>query len=167
MAAVKESMQASLQLFSKVRLRDGNAFPIFGLGTWLAEKDECKIAAVHAISLGYRLLDTASCYENEEEVGRAVRECGVARNELYVTGKLWTTDHGKDKAKLAFKQTMKKSVLLYIAKLMKLLLLLILQLRLGLDYLDLYLIHSPTGGKVIETWDALTELQRDGFIRYI
>ena len=105
---VKESVHASLNLFSKIRLRDGNLFPIFGLGTWLAEKDECKNAAIHAVNLGYRLLDTASCYENELEVGRAVKQCGVARDHLYVTGKLWTTDHGKDKTLAAFQESMKK-----------------------------------------------------------
>ena len=106
--AVKESVHCSLNLFSKICLRDGNLFPIFGLGTWRAEKDDCKNAALHAISLGYRLLDTASSYGNEQEVGEAVRECGVPREELFITGKLWVPDHGKDGTQAAFKETMEK-----------------------------------------------------------
>ena len=106
MAAVKEAFH----LFTKINLRDGNKFPIFGLGTWLAEKDECKNACIHAVKNGYRLLDTASCYYNEEEVGRAIIDCGIPREEIFVTNKLWETDHGRDKATEAFHDSLRKYV---------------------------------------------------------
>lgn len=108
MAASLASVVRSLS--TRVRLSDGNLVPILGLGTWMAEKDACKNAALHAISVGYRLLDTASIYENEKELGEAVKECGLPRQELFVTSKLWTTDHGKEKTKRAFEQSMEKYV---------------------------------------------------------
>ena len=106
--ALTATIRCSLNLFTKTQLRDGNFFPIFGLGTWRAEKNDCKNAVIDAVNLGYRLLDTASCYENEQEIGQAVKQCGIPRDELFITGKLWTPDHGMIATKTAFNQSLKK-----------------------------------------------------------
>lgn len=97
-------------LGSRILLSDGNHLPILGLGTWMAEKDACRNAALHALGLGYRLIDTASCYENEKELGSAIRESGIPREEMFITSKLWTTDHGTNKTKLAFKHSLEKYI---------------------------------------------------------
>lgn len=133
-----------LKISTRVPLRDGTSIPILGLGTYLSLNGEAKKASLCAIEQGYRLLDTASFYDNEDDVGKAVNECGLARKEIYVVTKLWETDHGKEKATRAFKKSLS---------------------RFGLDYVDLYLIHSPAPGKIIETWDALTQLQQQGLIK--
>jgi diketogulonate reductase-like aldo/keto reductase len=96
--------------------------------------------------VGYRHIDTAEFYENESEVGEAVRSSGVPREELYITTKLWLDGHGAAAAKEHFRRSLK---------------------NLGLSYVDLYLIHSPGGGKVLETYDALLELQKEGLVRSI
>jgi diketogulonate reductase-like aldo/keto reductase len=98
------------------------------------------------LKAGYRLIDTAAMYGNERDVGTAVRECGIPREKIFVTTKLWNSDHGYEKALNAFDHSIK---------------------TLGLDYVDLYLIHWPGGGKRPETWRALEKLLKDGKCRAI
>lgn len=106
---------------------------------------ECERSVLDAIDIGYRLIDTAASYENEEAVGKAIRNSGIARDDVFVTTKLWIADTGYEKTKAAFKRSMQ---------------------RLQLDYLDLYLIHQPYGD-VYGSWRAMEELYREGAIRAI
>lgn len=120
--------------------------PILGFGVFQIEDlAECERSVRDAIGVGYRLIDTAASYGNEEAVGNAIRESGVPRNELFVTTKLWIADTGYEKTKRAFDRSMK---------------------RLKLDYLDLYLIHQPYGD-VFGSWRAMEELYREGRIKAI
>ena len=123
-----------------VTLNNGIEMPVLGLGVWKAEEGpEVEQAVLHALECGYRLIDTAAIYGNEAGVGKAIRESGVPREEIFLTTKLWTSDQGFDSAKRAFEASLE---------------------RLGLDYVDLYLIHwpNPRGGKFVETWRAMEEL---------
>ena len=121
------------------------AIPAFGLGTFRL-KDDVVIASVKtALELGYRTLDTAQIYDNEAAVGQAIAESGVPRDELFITTKLWLSDAGFDKTRLAFQRSLD---------------------RLQLDYLDLYLIHQPYGD-VYGAWRAMEELNEAGRIRAI
>src|SRR3954449_7350080 len=106
-----------------VTLNNGVRMPLLGFGVFqIADLAECERAVTDALAVGYRLLDTAASYGNEEAVGRAIKGSGLARDELFVTTKLWIADAGYDSAMRAFERSMQ---------------------RLGLDYLDLYLIHQP------------------------
>ena len=130
----------------KIVLNNGVEMPILGFGVFQIEDlAECERSVRDAIDVGYRLIDTAASYGNEEAVGNAVRTSGVPRNELFVTTKLWIADTGYDKTKRAFDRSMK---------------------RLQLDYLDLYLIHQPYGD-VFGSWRAMEELYREGRIKAI
>jgi diketogulonate reductase-like aldo/keto reductase len=132
---------------SQVQLRDGNRMPVFGLGTWKLEAGQSTRAAVRAAAAaGYRLFDTAKLYGNEEDVGAALRESGLDRSEYFVTTKLWNDDHGFDTALRAFESSRR---------------------ALGLEQLDLYLIHWPVSGKRLESWRALEQLQEEGKVRSI
>jgi diketogulonate reductase-like aldo/keto reductase len=129
-----------------VVLNNGVEMPILGFGVFQIEDlAECERSVRDAIDVGYRLIDTAASYGNEESVGNAIKMSGVPRNELFVTTKLWIADAGYDKTKAAFDRSMK---------------------RLQLDYLDLYLIHQPYGD-VYGSWRAMEELYREGRIRAI
>ena len=129
-----------------VVLNNDVEMPILGFGVFQVEDlAECERSVRDAIDVGYRLIDTASSYGNEESVGNAITACGVLRNELFVTTKLWIADTGYDNTKAAFDRSMK---------------------RLQLDYLDLYLIHQPYGD-VYGSWHAMEELYREGRIRAI
>jgi diketogulonate reductase-like aldo/keto reductase len=120
--------------------------PILGFGVFqVNDLAECQRAVEDALSLGYRLIDTASSYQNEAAVGNAIRESGIARDEIFITTKLWVSDTGYEKTKDAFDRSMK---------------------LLGLDVLDLYLIHQPCGD-VHGSWRAMQELHREGRIRAI
>ena len=120
--------------------------PTLGFGVFqVPDAAQCEQSVYDAITAGYRLIDTAASYMNEEAVGRAVRRSGVARQELFITTKLWVQDAGYEKAKVAFEKQMK---------------------LLGLDYLDLYLIHQPYGD-VYGSWRAMEELYNEGRIRAI
>jgi diketogulonate reductase-like aldo/keto reductase len=120
--------------------------PILGFGVYqIPDADQCEKSVRDALETGYRLIDTAAAYQNEEAVGKAIRESGVAREELFVTTKLWVQDTGYEKTKKAFDKSLK---------------------RLGLDYLDLYLIHQPYGD-VYGAWRAMEELYEAGTIRAI
>lgn len=130
----------------RTKLNNGVDMPILGFGVYqMSDLAECERSVHDAIEIGYRLFDTAASYENEEAVGRAIRKSGVPREEIFVTTKLWVSDAGQDKAKRAFDRSMK---------------------RLGLDYLDLYLIHQPYGD-VYGAWRAMEELYRQGRIKGI
>jgi 2,5-diketo-D-gluconate reductase A len=123
-----------------VALNNGREMPILGFGVFqMADPAECERSVVDAIETGYRLIDTAASYGNEEAVGKAIKQCGVPRQELFVTTKLWVSDAGYEKAKRAFDRSLK---------------------RLALDYLDLYLIHQPYGD-VYGAWRAMEELYRE------
>ncbi|CAM4497878.1 diketogulonate reductase-like aldo/keto reductase [Paenibacillus endophyticus] len=125
----------------KVILNNGVEMPVLGFGVFqIADPNECEQSVYDAIMAGYRLIDTAASYMNEEAVGRAIKRSGVAREELFVTTKLWVQDTGYERTKRAFEKSLK---------------------RLQLDYLDLYLIHQPFGD-VHGSWRAMEELNREG-----
>jgi len=128
-----------------VTLNNGVKMPILGLGVYQMNAEECERSAADAIQAGYRLFDTASAYGNEEALGKAVKRSDVPREQLFVTTKLWVTDATYEKAKRAFDRSMK---------------------LLGLDYLDLYLIHQPYND-VYGAWRAMQELHREGRIKAI
>jgi 2,5-diketo-D-gluconate reductase A len=130
----------------KVTLNNGVEMPILGFGVFqMQDANECEQAVYDAIMAGYRLIDTAASYLNEEAVGRAIKRSGVPREELFITTKLWVQDAGYESTKKAFANSLK---------------------RLQLDYLDLYLIHQPFGD-VYGSWRAMEELYREGKIRAI
>lgn len=127
-------------------LNNGIKIPALGFGVWnLKDTDLCKNILISAIQAGYRLIDTASAYLNETEVGEAIKESGVKRDECFVTSKLWVQDTGYEKTKEAFERTLQ---------------------RLGLDYLDMYLIHWPYGD-IAGSWKAMEELYHEGKIKAI
>lgn len=129
-----------------VTLNNGVKMPKLGFGVYqITDPQQCKNAVLDAVSAGYRLIDTAASYGNEEAVGRAVKECGVSREDLFITTKLWITDTSYEGSKRGFENSMK---------------------RLGLDYLDLYLIHQPLND-YYGAWRAMTELYKEGRIRAI
>jgi diketogulonate reductase-like aldo/keto reductase len=130
----------------KIVLNNGVEMPILGFGVFqIDDLAECERSVWDAIDVGYRLIDTAASYGNEEAVGNAIKTSGVPRNELFVTTKVWIADTGYEKTKKAFDRSMK---------------------RLQLDYLDLYLIHQPYGD-VFGSWRAMEELYREGRIKAI
>lgn len=127
-------------------LNDGNKMPVIGFGTFqMTDPEECAKAVEDAINSGYRLIDTAQSYFNEEAVGKGIANANVPREELFITSKLWLSDTGYDATKKAFETTLKK---------------------LGLDYLDLYLIHQPYGDN-FGSWRAMEDLQKEGKIKSI
>ena len=104
-------MAGTLTIETRVPLSDGTTIPIFGLGCYLSDSQgEAEQACLHAIQDGYRLIDTAAFYDNEEDVGKAVRNCGVSRDQICVTTKLWYTDHGKKQATKAFHDSLARYV---------------------------------------------------------
>lgn len=130
----------------EVILNNGVKMPILGLGVFqVTDLAECEQSVLTAIETGYRLIDTATVYGNEVAVGNAIKKCGVPREELFITTKLWATDTGYEKTKKAFEKALKK---------------------LQLDYLDLYLIHQPIGD-IHGSWRAMEELYGAGKIRAI
>jgi diketogulonate reductase-like aldo/keto reductase len=129
-----------------VTLNNGVEMPMLGFGVYqVPDHSECEKSVLTAIETGYRLIDTASAYMNEEAVGKAVEKSGVARENLFITTKLWIQDQGYKKAKIAFEKSLK---------------------RLGMEYIDLYLIHQPFGD-VYGSWKAMEELYKEGKIRAI
>ena len=133
-------------IMQKVKLNNGIEMPILGFGVYQIEDQVlCEQCVYDAIEAGYRSIDTAAAYGNEEAVGRAIKRSGVPREDLFITTKLWISDAGYDKAKKAFEASMK---------------------RLQLDYLDLYLIHQPFND-YYGAWRAMEELYKEGSIRSI
>ncbi len=134
-------------LQSTTTLANGIKMPWLGLGVYKVEDGQEVVYSVkYAIKAGYKSIDTAKIYENEEGVGQAIKESGVSREELFVTSKVWNADQGYDTTLQAFETSLNK---------------------LGLEYLDLYLIHWPVEGKYKDTWKALEKLYKDGKIRAI
>ncbi|WP_322936698.1 aldo/keto reductase [Nocardioides bizhenqiangii] len=129
-------------------LNDGRSIPAIGFGTYPLRGSEAVDAVVSAVEVGYRLIDTAVNYDNEESVGEALRQCGVPREELFVTSKLPGRHHGYDEAITSVQGSLD---------------------RRGLDYLDLHLIHwpNPSVDRYVEAWRALVELRSRGLVRSI
>ena len=141
------SAPAADSLTARARLNDDNDMPWVGLGVYrIAAGKPCVSAVAHALSVGYRHIDTAALYGNEEDVGRAVRCSGIAREQVFVVTKLWNSDQGYASAIKACNQSLAK---------------------LKLEYVDLYLIHWPQPGKRLESWRALVELRKQGKCRSI
>lgn len=129
-----------------VVLNNGIEMPLEGSGVFqVPDVSQCKQAVIDAVESGYRLIDTAAAYMNEEAVGSAVKECGIKRSELFITTKLWVQDASYDGAKRAFELSLKK---------------------LGLEYLDLYLIHQPMGD-YMSAWRAMEDMYKEGVVRAI
>ncbi len=127
-------------------LKNNVKMPLLGFGVFqVPDGDVCKESVLNALKAGYRSIDTAAAYMNEQSVGRAIKESGVPREELFVTTKLWVQDQGYDNALKAFDASLNK---------------------LGLDYIDLYLIHQPYGD-VFGSWRAMEKLYKEGRIRAI
>ncbi|RAL26481.1 aldo/keto reductase [Thermoflavimicrobium daqui] len=130
-----------------VQLHNGIKMPWLGLGTYkVKEGNEAEQAVRTALEVGYRSIDTAALYQNEEGVGKAIQDSAVSREEVFVTTKVWNTDQGYDETLRAFEESRSK---------------------LGLEYIDLYLIHWPVKEKFKETWRALEKLYQDGWVRAI
>ncbi|WP_411077467.1 aldo/keto reductase [Streptomyces sp. cmx-10-25] len=136
----------SLPHVPSVALNDGTAIPQIGFGVFQVPDDETTAAVAHALDAGYRSVDTAAVYGNEAGVGRALAASGIARDELYVTTKLWNADQGYDATLRAFDDSLA---------------------RLGLDHVDLYLIHWPAPARdlYVDTWRAIGTLVADGRVR--
>jgi 2,5-diketo-D-gluconate reductase A len=130
----------------KLSLNNGVEMPILGFGVFqVTDAEVCERSVYEALRTGYRLIDTAAAYLNEDAVGKAIKRSGVAREELFVTTKLWIQDAGYESTKASFEKSLR---------------------RLQLDYLDLYLIHQPFGD-VYGSWRGMEELYREGRIRAI
>ena len=130
----------------KVKLNNGVEMPILGFGVFqVTDLAECERSVVDAIETGYRLIDTAASYGNEEAVGKAIKSSGVKRDDLFITTKLWIQSNGYEGAKRSFENSLK---------------------RLQLDYLDLYLMHQPYGD-VYGEWKAMQELYKEGRVKAI
>jgi diketogulonate reductase-like aldo/keto reductase len=130
-----------------IELNNGVSIPIIGLGVYQTATGGETVRAVRdAIEMGYRHIDTAKAYDNERDVGRAVNESGVPREEIFITTKLWNSDHGYDSTKRAFDESRR---------------------QLGMSYIDLYLIHWPVEGLRSESWRAMVEILERGDCRAI
>ena len=148
---ISSTMRLSLNRISKMAastfltLNDGIKMPQFGIGLFNVTENINEVIQ-SAVTNGYRMFDTAKYYENEVDIGLALKNSGLKREDYFVVTKLWISDHGYEETKKAFNESLNK---------------------LALDYVDLYLIHSPSGGKIINTWKAMSEMKRDGLIRSI
>lgn len=132
-----------------IALNDGNTIPQIGLGVWQAENGaQTQEAVESAFKAGYRHIDTAAVYKNEDSVGAAIAASGLPREDLFITTKLWNSDQGEGNVRPALEKSLKK---------------------LGLSYIDLYLIHWPTPARdlIVETWKELETLKDEGLIRSI
>ena len=136
-----------MDLSSKVKLNNGVEIPYLGLGVFKAQDGEEAYNAVRwAIELGYKHIDTAAAYKNEVSVGKAIKDSGIARSDIFVTTKLWNGDMRENNQLNAFEESLKK---------------------LGLDYIDLYLIHWPVKEKYVESWKIMEKIYKSGKIRAI
>ena len=132
---------------SKIKMNNGVEIPQFGLGVYLTKSgNECINAVTWALEIGYRHIDTAKAYGNEKEVGEAVRNSGIKREDIFITTKLWNEDHGYGYALKAFDKSLK---------------------TLNVDYIDLYLIHWPVKGKRKDTWKAFEKIYESGYCKSI
>ena len=140
-------MFSPLNISSRITLHDGNSMPLFGLGVWAAQSGkETYDAVLSALKTGYRHIDTAEMYGNEKDVGNAVIDSGLNRDEVFVTTKLWDSGLGYDHALKAFDVSLQK---------------------MNLDYVDLYLIHWPENGSQLKIWRALERIKKEGRTRSI
>lgn len=140
-------MENITNINGKITLSNQVEMPYFGLGVYKSGNGNELINAIHsAIDVGYRLIDTASYYQNEETVGKAVKDSSINRSELFITTKVWNDDLGYDKTLKAFDQSLKK---------------------LDSDYIDLYLIHWPVPDLFLESWKALESLYKSGVVKAI
>lgn len=132
----------------RITLNDGNEMPQLGYGVFQIPEDDAVATVASALAVGYRSIDTATIYRNERAVGQAIRESGIPRDDIFVTTKVWSTDQGYDSTLAAFEASME---------------------RLGLERLDLYLIHWPAPARdlYLETWKALEQLRADGRVTSI
>jgi len=129
-----------------MKLNDGTSIPMIGFGVFMIPNDSSTYKATkEALEAGYRHIDTATAYFNEEEVGRAIKDSSIPREEIFVTSKLWLSHYGYNKAKIGIERSLKK---------------------LSLDYIDLYLIHQPYGD-VVGAWKAMEEAKADGKLKSI
>lgn len=129
-----------------IKLNNGVEMPILGFGVFqMQDMAECEQAVVDAIETGYKLIDTAASYMNEDAVGKGIKRSGIAREELFITTKLWVSDAGYENTKTAFQKSLE---------------------LLQLDYLDLYLIHQPYGD-IYGSWRAMQELYKEGKVKAI
>jgi len=124
----------------------GASMPRLGLGLYMVSPADAHRACIEALRVGYRLIDTASMYQNESAVGQALRESGVPRGDVFIVSKVNNPDHGYHEALRACEASLS---------------------ALGVNQIDLYLIHSPLGGRVLETWDALLEARRRGWVKQV
>ncbi len=133
---------------SVITFHDGNTIPQVGLGVWRTPADITAPTVRSAIAAGYRHVDTAAIYENEDGVGEGIKSSGVPRSDIFLTTKLWNDDQGYDSTLKAFDKSLK---------------------RLGTDYVDLYLVHwpAPTRNRYVDTWKAFIQLKKDGRARSI
>ncbi len=146
---LNDIMKMSLNMNTRVKLNNGVEMPIFGLGVYRAESggDDLVNLIKYAIQNAcYRMLDSAQFYGNDEEIGRAIRECGLPREHLFVTTKLFTTKDGRAAAKETVETSLK---------------------QMNIDYIDQYLLHAPQGGRVLECYDVLLEYQNRGLLKSI
>lgn len=131
-----------------VTLNNGLEMPQLGFGVWQVKDDDATVAVANALQVGYRSIDTAMVYRNENGVGKAIQESGIPRSELFITTKVWNSDQGFDHTLRAYEESLE---------------------RLGLDYVDLYLIHWPTPkyDKYVDTYKAMEKLYHDGRVKAI
>ena len=130
-------MSATTQYFT---LNNGVKMPVIGFGTWQVSQEDTEQAVLQALRAGYRCIDTAEGYQNEEQIARAIKASGIPREEIFIITKVWVQDHGYEQTKKAFADSLK---------------------RLNTDYVDLYLIHMPFGD-IYSTWRAMEELYQEG-----
>lgn len=135
-----------MNIHTTKKLHNGSHIPQIGLGVYKVPSEQVYDSVASALELGYRHIDTASFYGNEEGVGKAIKDSGIPRDEIFITTKVWNNDHGFDKARQAFERSLK---------------------RLGLDYVDLYLIHWPVPNIFPETWKALEQMYQEGTAKSI
>jgi 2,5-diketo-D-gluconate reductase A len=142
----RHSLQAAMSQQPSLTLNDGTVIPQLGLGVWQVPEEQAARVVSHAISTGYRLIDTAAIYENELGTGSGIAKAGIRREELFITTKLWNSEHRN--ASQAFQDSLQ---------------------RLKLDYLDLYLIHwpKPRQDAYVEAWKALVKLKAEGQVKSI
>lgn len=136
-----------VNISSSVTLNDGVKIPIYGLGVYQAGSgEETRSAVLWALENGYRQIDTAARYMNEESVGDAIRESKIPREDVFLITKLYDTDHGYEETLMAFDKSLGK---------------------LGMEFVDLYLMHSPIPDKIVPSWNAMVKLQQQGLIRFV
>lgn len=138
---------AAMEISATTTLNDGIEMPVIGLGTYRSNDGAEVIEAVHsALEVGYRAIDTASLYQNEEGIGQAIGSSTIAREDIFITSKVWNTDQGYESTLASCAASLE---------------------RLGTDYLDLFLIHWPSRIHMSDTWRAMEELRADGRVRSI